>query len=301
MTETTTPQKPRKRGVAIAALFVLLAIGAFAAAVVWAGGIDQVAELIGVNLADLGIGTDSGGTAINNTVNGGSRSQDGTKTDEASEEASESAGATSTAGGGTKTGAGDNDTDDADGISGPPPGAYIPVSAAQAAMYREQLQSQVQINKLVEGSVASIAIGTPSATASKAVIPLSVSYKTDPTVSGTLVLVNTNGLWYFSSITAADHRASSTATKPQNVDSGIVSTITEQQSAADCQKLIEEGLVEGGFKTARVDGVSMGSGTATVNVTLLGGTMDRTPARFVLISKVDSGNKYWFLTKFELK
>lgn len=301
MTETTTSQKPRKRGVALAALFVLLAIGAFAAAVVWAGGIDKVAELVGVDLADLGIGSGGGHTAINNTVNGGSGSDEATSTQGDSEEATESAEATSSAGGGTKTGAGDNDADDADGVSGPPAGAYIPVSAAQAAMYREQLQSQAQINKLVDGSVASIAIGTASASASKAVIPLSVSYKTDPPLSGTLVLVNTNGLWYFSSISASDHSGSASTTKPQNVDSGVVNTITEQQADPDCQKLIEEGLVEGGFKTARVDGVSAGSGTATVNVTLLGGAMDRTPARFVFISKVDSGNKYWFLTRFELK
>lgn len=299
MTETTTSQKPRKRGVVLAALFLLLAVGAFAGAVVWAGGIDKVAELVGVDLADLGIGSGGGHTADNSTVNKGSDSDEGSSTAD-SGEATGSVEPTSNTGGAT-TGAGDNDADDADGVSGPPAGAYIPVSAAQAAMYREQLQSQVQINKLVDGSVASIGIGTASASASKAVIPLSVSYKTDPPLSGTLVLVNTNGLWYFSSISAADHSGSASPVKPQNVDSGVVSTITEQQADPDCQKLIEEGLVEGGFKTARVDGVSAGAGTATVNVTLLGGTMDRTPARFVLISKVDSGKKYWFLTRFELK
>jgi len=293
MTDTAPVQKPRKRGVALAVMLVILALLAFAAAVVWAGGIDAVAELIGLEL-------DGSSVVLTDPDSAAGSDSD-------SDEATAAPGAA-----GSKTGSGaattapsapasggDNDEDDADGTSGPPAGASIPISAAQAAMYREQLQSQAQITKLVNGEVSSVAIGTSSASASKASIPLNVSYKSGSPVSGTMVLVNTDGLWYFSSISAGG--GGSATTKPQNIDSGVVHTITEQQGDPECQALIEEGLVESGFKTARVDGVTQGAGTATVNVTLLGGALDREPARFVLISKTDSGNKYWFLTRFELK
>lgn len=284
--------KTRSHGVAIALTLVLIAVAAFAAAIVWAGGIEEAAKLVGLDLGGVTIAGD-GGIAVNKPADGDS--DDATTTPGGSTTATTSVPATST----PVVGAGDGDADDADGVSGPPPGASIPISTAQAKLYREQLQSQAQIIRLVDGEVSSIGIGTPSASASLASIPLSVSYKTSSPVSGTMTLVNTDGLWYFSSISAGGGNAA--VAKPQSVDSGVVSTITQQQADAGCQALIEEGLVEGGFKTARVDGVSKGAGTATVNVTLQGGTLDRKSARFVLISKTDSGKKYWFLTRFELK
>jgi len=294
MTDATPVQKPRKRGVALAVTLVVLALVAFAAAVVWAGGIDAVAELIGLDLDGSTIAV----TPQDPAPDSDDASSDDTKTTSGSSGGgSGSTAATSTPS--APASGGDNDADDADGTSGPPAGATIPISAAQAAMYREQLQSQAQITKLVSGDVSAVAIGTSSATSSRASIPLNVSYKSGSPVSGTMVLVNTDGLWYFSSISAGG--GGSAVSKPQNVDSGVVHTITEQQADPECQALIEEGLVESGFKTARVDGVTQGAGTATVNVTLLGGSLDRKPARFVLISKTDSGNKYWFLTRFELK
>jgi len=292
MPELTPTTKTRSHGVALALTLVLIAVAAFAAAIVWAGGIEEAAKLVGLDLGGDTVAVDDG-IAVDKPGDGDS--DDATTTPGGSTTATDSVAVTST----PVVGAGDGDADDADGTSGPPAGASIPISAAQAKMYREQLQSQAQIIRLVDGEVSSIGIGTPSASASQASIPLSVSYKTSSPVSGTMTLVNTNGLWYFSSISAGGGNAA--VAKPQSVDSGVVNTITEQQSDADCQALIEEGLVEGGFKSARVDGVSKGAGTATVNVTLQGGTLDRKSARFVLISKTDSGKKYWFLTRFELK
>lgn len=292
MPDPTQATQTRSHAVLLSLTLVLLAVAAFVGAIVWAGGIDAAAKLVGLDFGASTVASDSG-----TTDGSGSDSADAATSPDPSTVATGSFTATATPV--PASGAGDNDADDADGTSGPPAGASIPVSTAQAKMYREQLQSQAQIIRLVDGEVSSIAIGNAAASASRANIPLSVSYKTSSPVSGTMTLVNTDGLWYFSSISAGGGNAA--VSKPQNIDSGVVSTITQQQADPECQALIEEGLVEGGFDSARVDGVSQGAGTATVNVTLLGGTLDRKPARFVLISKTDSGNKYWFLTRFELK
>jgi len=177
--------------------------------------------------------------------------------------------------------------------------AAFPVGSAQAAMYREQLQSQTQIGRLADNKIRSIAIGTAVTAGNRSQIPLTVTYRAGGSVSGTMQLASQEGLWYFLSITAAGGR--DMGPRPRTVDSGVVNTIATQQGTAANQRLIREGLLQGGFRTARVDGVSKGAGSATVNVTLLGGTLDRQAARFVLISKEDSGRKYWFITRFELK
>lgn len=289
MNQNAMPMKPRSR-VLLATVLVVATVAVFAGAVVWAGGVDAVAELLGLDLGGATVvandpGTDKPADGDSGEPSAGaSSSVDPTASVDATVVAS---------------GTGDDDADDPKPSSGPAATASIPISSAQAAMYREQLQSQAQIIKLVDGEISAIGIGTSSSTASRANIPLSVSYKASSTISGTMVLLNTDGLWYFSSISAGG--GSAAVAKPRAVDSGVVNTITQQQADPDCQALIEEGLIEGGFKSARVDGVSKGAGTATVNVTLQGGTLDRRSARFVLISKTDSGNKYWFLTRFELK
>jgi len=177
--------------------------------------------------------------------------------------------------------------------------AVFPIGAAQTAMYREQLQSQVQIGRLVDNKIRSLAIGTPVTTDTRSRIPVTVAYRTGGSLSGTMELARHDGLWYFLSLTAAGGQDA--GPRPRTIDSGVVRTIASQQATSENQRLIREGLIQGGFKTARVDGVSKGAGSATVHVTLLGGTLDRQAARFVLISKEDSGRKYWFITRFELK
>jgi len=175
----------------------------------------------------------------------------------------------------------------------------FPVSAAQAAMYREQLQSQSQIAKLANNEIGSLSLGTAAVGANRADIPATVTYRGGGSLSGTMALARTDGLWYFLSITA--YGGTAMPQRPRTVDSGVVRTIVTQQATAENQRLMDQGLIKGGFKRARVDGVTKGSGTATVHVTLLGGTLDRKAARFVLVSKDEAGRKYWFITRFELK
>ncbi len=287
MSEVTPPTRARHVGVTVAISLVLVSALIFAGAIVWAGGIEGALELVGLRPAPSDVSSQSQEPAAEPTEPAGEtpapvETSEPTATTEPSDE--EPA---------------DEEPDDSVTTSDAGAQATFPVSTAQAAMYREQLQSQVQILKLVNGEISSVAIGTATSTSTRSSIPLTVSYKSGSSLSGTMVLSSSDGLWYFSSITAGG--GSATPAKPRTVDSGVVSTIIQQQALSSSQQLMRDGLVNGGFKTARVDGVVQGSGTATVNVTLLGGTLDRKAARFVLISKIDGGNKYWFLTRFELK
>ncbi len=287
MSETATDGGTQSKSVRLAVLLVVMAVVVLAGAVVWAGGIDGVADLLGfgdrdtvaqippkpeIPAADL---------AEEPVPSEDEASAEGTETVEPTEE--------------DQTG-----TSPQTASTGAALAAATAPTAAQTAMYREQLQSQVQLAKLAGGEISQLAIGKASTTPSHSSIPVTVSYKQGGSLSGTMALARTDGKWFFNSITASG-RTPSGATPKRTIDAGVIRTIVDQQATAANQDLITRGLVQGGFATARVDGVTRGAGTATVNVTLQGGSLDRRAARFVMISKDDSGTKNWFVTRFELK
>ena len=169
---------------------------------------------------------------------------------------------------------------------------------AREAMYREQLQSQTQIKKLVNDEVAEISFGTAVTAPSEAEIPLTVTYRSGDKLSGTLVLANSEGLWLFSSLTADENTP---VIDSAEYDTYLVDTIVEQQATASNQTLVTTGLINGGFERARVDGVTEGAGTVTIELTLLGGELNDQAARFVCIKDDQNGTARWFLTRFELR
>jgi hypothetical protein len=65
------------------------------------------------------------------------------------------------------------------------------------------------------------------------------------------------------------------------------------------QELITQGILGGGFKTAEVGKITMGARTATVDVTLSGGTDPESQGRLVCVSKTDGATTYWFVASFE--
>lgn len=271
-----------RKGVVIGLGLVLLSFAALAATVTWVGGVNEVARILGIGeqpVAEAPIVPAPQPEPV---------PPSGEATPSPSAEATPPASTGPTA-----------------APSAPPvdrtadSAALFPISTAQAAMYREQLQSQSQINRLVNGEIASFSIGSSAISQARATVPITVRYRAGGSLSGSMTLGRTDGLWYFLSIFAAGGNESTP--RPRTIDSGVVRTISQQQSTTANQDLINRGLLQGGFKTARVDGVSRGSGTATVHVTLLGGSLDRKPARFILVSKDDSGRKYWFISRFELK
>ena len=73
-----------------------------------------------------------------------------------------------------------------------------------------------------------------------------------------------------------------------------VNIVSAQASNQD----IPVGIVNGGYKTVTVNGVSGGSGTASIAISLSGGTAPRAAGTITCVSKDIGGVKHWFITSF---
>lgn len=271
-------QSKKRVTVAVAALLVV-AVGAGAFALT--GGIDRVGDMLAGD-------TETQGPADVSTEP--AAEPESPVVDEPAEEPSEEP---------TET-AGETETDGDDGAVLPsssgdaaaPPAATAPTLDQQNRMYAEQVASQEQIGNLVAGKIASFSLGSVSKSGSTASVRVTADYKSGPDVSGTMVLRDYGGTWYFSSIT---RDGSSAVTPSVTGDSGVLSAImTAQQNNQDIPKAI----VSGGYTTLSVDGVSAGSGTASIKISLSGGTAPRTAGTITCISKDIGGVKHWFITSF---
>jgi len=208
----------------------------------------------------------------------------------ASDETSEAAEATVTAEAETGTTGGTKSPSSV--APSPAPVATPPTADQQSRMYWEQVASQEQIGKLVRGEISSFTLGTANRSGSTASVPVTVSYKTGGSISGTMVLRDYSGTWYFSSITRNGH----TATTPSGSgDTSVIAAIVSQQAA---NQDIPTGIISGAYKKVTVNSVSQGSGTATLNITLSGGTAAPMPGTITCVSKTIGGVKHWFITSF---
>lgn len=283
MTDSTpgTDEVTRSRKSLYTALAVLVLVGALAGVFVAVGGIDIVADLIAG-------GPDSGDIIAPVPPAEPGESAGGEPGE--STEPTGSAEPTETADGTTgETGATSGTTP---GTSATTPVAKPPTGDQQARMYAEQAASQEQIGKLVRGEISSFNLGTVTTSGSTASVRVTANYAAGGSISGTMVLRDYNGIWYFSSITR-DGNSGSTPSAPG--DSGVISAIITAQAA---NQEIPAGIVSGGFKTLTVNGVSSGSGTASVRITLSGGASPRTAGTITCVSKDIGGVKYWFITSF---
>ena len=165
-------------------------------------------------------------------------------------------------------------------------------------MYRGQLRSQRPIGKLVANQVVNLRLGTPSKSATKATVPLTVTYRDGSKVSGTMTLNKYDSRWYFAGLATAGDQPTPT---PGTINSSVVQTIVRQQATRANQSMIVNGILGGGFKNAAVTSVSGGSGTTTVNVALSGGTSAPKNGQFVCISQTEGSTKYWFIARFAAK
>jgi hypothetical protein len=167
-----------------------------------------------------------------------------------------------------------------------------PTLDQQNRMYAEQVASQEQIGNLVTDKIASFTLEDVTTSDSTANVRVTADYKTGPDVSGTMVLRDYGGTWYFLSITRDGHEAVTPGVKG---DSGVLEAImTAQQNNQDIPKAI----VDGSYTTLTVEGVSTGSGTASIKISLSGGTAPRTAGTITCISKDIGGVKHWFITSF---
>ncbi|TDB39804.1 MAG: hypothetical protein D9V44_02330 [Actinobacteria bacterium] len=271
--------KSGKRGVITALMLLVLVVGLLAVAYAFMGGDELVADLLGGGKDEPVVVTPTKPTKPS-TDTTDTATTDDTSTAEVPGGSSEST---------------SNEIDTSGGTTGgtTTPAVTPPTADQSARMYWEQVASQEQITKLVNGEVASVSFGAVSKSGTTANVPITVSYKAGGSLSGTMVLRNYSGVWYFSSIARNGNSLSVTTGKA--ADLGIVSTIVSNQAA---NQAIVVGIVNGTYKKCTVNSVSGGSGTATVNITVGGGTAPATAGSIVAVSKTISGTKTWFITSF---
>jgi len=280
-------------------LVLLLATAAFAAAVVYSGGLNSALELVGVSsLGSNGGGLGSiprGNKPAGDPASGAATGTAGESTATASSSTTKPAGtsAGTSSGSSTKPSSSGGSSSTSKVIRDP----GLPASA-RIAMYRGQLRSQRPINKLVANQVSSLRLGIPRKSATQATVPLTLTYRDGSTVSGTMTLNKYNSRWYFAGLSTANDQPTP---NPDTISSSVVQTIVRQQATRANQAMIVNGILGGGFRNAVVTSVAGGSGTATVNVSLSGGTSAPKSGQFVCISQSDGPTTYWFIARFVAK
>ncbi|MDI6711713.1 MAG: hypothetical protein QMD96_00590 [Anaerosomatales bacterium] len=279
MAETDT--KASSKRLLVALVVTIVVVGAFAAAYALLGGAGMIADLLGGTGAQPVTSKPTTPAKPSTPSSKPATSPAGTAEPTASAEPTSAAEQPATQPSGTTSGASTKPT------------VTLPTSDQAARMYWEQVASQEQIGKLVRGEVSRFSIGTVSVSGDTAIVPLSVSYTDGSSLSGRMVLRKYGNAWYFSSIARSGSPA--TVTTGKSADLGVVSTIVNQQ--ATNQDLVA-GIVSGAYKSCTINGVSAGSGTATVRITLSGGSGSPVAGRITCVSKVIDGTKMWFVTSF---
>ncbi len=275
-------------------LVLLVATAAFGAAIVYSGGLDSALELVGVSsLGNNGGGLGSGSGGNKPAGASGSGAATGTAGESTATAGDSTMTASASSGSSTKPSASSGSSTSSKVIRDP----GLPASA-RIAMYRGQLRSQRPIGKLVANQVANLRLGSPRKSATKATVPLTVTYRDGTSASGTMTLDKYNSRWYFAGLSTSGDQ---TTPNPDGIDSSVVQTLVRQQATRANQSMIVDGILGGGFKNVAVTSVSGGSGTATINVALSGGSSAPKNGQFVCISQSDGPTTYWFVARFAAK
>ncbi|MBE0416980.1 MAG: hypothetical protein IBX63_04375 [Coriobacteriia bacterium] len=174
------------------------------------------------------------------------------------------------------------DSDDADVVAVP--------EDAQQLMYWEQVDSQEQIIRLIEGKIDRFTLSGPLVGPDDAKLKV----ETSEGVSGEVVLRNYEGAWFFTKITREGNVSRGPAGR--TADTGIVETIVKEQAAS--QDVVAS-FVDGGYATVEVVGITSGLGTVTIDVEFAGGTKPARSGQIVALSKEIRGTTHWFLAQFK--
>lgn len=179
-------------------------------------------------------------------------------------------------------------------------------------VYAEQLESQANIQKLVDGDVVRFDLGKVKVEGDKATIPVTATFKDKTKGPGTMELDRKGGKWYLAWIAgdptgnrkgladtvsrgvdenSPEHLAQIEAV---TVDEAVVSTMLQQQAA---NQDVISAIVDGTYTSFTCDGVTPGPGTASIDVTFSGPAKASMKGRALCISKDIDGTK-WFLTSF---
>ncbi len=184
-------------------------------------------------------------------------------------------------------------------------------------MYVEQIQSQVNLNKMAAGAITRFDVTSVKATADAASVFVTVYFSDGTSAPGVIQLVKRGGSWYFMSITGlstdqatglADTVNEGTVAQGAQSDAkvvsesgvtdfdyGVINTMLAQQTA---NQTIITGVVDGSLTTIALGKPVKGAGTTVVPANLSGKDAKPIAGEAVMIHTTDGNTKYLFLTSF---
>ena len=198
-----------------------------------------------------------------------------------------------------------------------PPG----VSAVLAKrMYVEQIQSQVNLQKLAAGEIKRFEVTSVRKTDSAASVMVKAFFADGTSAPGVIRLVKVGGDWYFMSFTGVNTKdvAGSAATvnhgtpaQGQKADAkvvadsgitvfdyGVINTLLAEQR--NNQSLVS-GIIDGSLSTIELGSPSGGAGTTRVPANFSGTSATPVAGEALMIDATHSGQQMTFLTAFRTK
>lgn len=172
-------------------------------------------------------------------------------------------------------------------------------SSAQERMFSEQVASRATLQDLIDGKIHSFELGKAAVEDDSAKVPVTATLSTGSEIKGTITFAKFGDAWYFFSIARDAGKSDRASSGTHSFDSGVVATMAQAQAGPETQKVITDGILGGGFKDIAVNSVQTGPRTATLDVTLSGGSAAEARGRLVCISKTEADKTYWFLASFE--
>jgi hypothetical protein len=198
--------------------------------------------------------------------------------------------------------------------------ANLSPEALEAAkyVYAEQIESQVNLDKLADGQVSIVRVGTVDTQSDESLVNVTVVFKDGTSAPGALRFRRVGGVWYFETITGLRSGASggsadtvqdaTDAAEPVGADAklaevgvkepdpGVLSTFAEQTKVN--QPLFRD-LMAGEYASYVVGVPVAGANTFTIPITMKGTAESTAGATMVLVAKTVEGEDRVFLTTFK--
>jgi hypothetical protein len=190
---------------------------------------------------------------------------------------------------------------------------------AAKRVYVEQIESQVNLERLASGDIASISVKNVSAGDTRTVVNIQAKMADGTNAAGAIVFVKQGSLWYLVSLTGlrdtstgglADSVGAAKQVEPSATvaaefaaagvkvpDPDVLRAITEQQVLN--QPLVSS-LLSGEYTQYVFGKPSAGSGTVTIPITIKGTGESDTSATAIMIRKKVEGQDRIFLTTMKL-
>lgn len=165
-------------------------------------------------------------------------------------------------------------------------------------LWQEQIDSQANTRRLVDGEVTSILITRVTQTGDEAVLDITATFTDGPSVQGSLEMKRYGGQWYFARLSGLRSDSAPPKETPlpsiEDVDVDLLRTIIEQQSLSAA--VLEE-YATGVVKEIVIDRIIDGPGTVTIKIEM-NETHEEGYGELVLIEKSIGGEPHWFVARF---